>query len=130
MRFVTAVLLGAALAGCGGGGGGGTTARPRVTTTTGIEAPQDVRVVVLNGSGVAGAAAAKADALKALGYDVLGVANAGEHQAGTVVACRAGFQAESVALSTVVGAGTTIVPFPEPTPEGAQDADCLVGLGT
>ncbi len=117
--------------------GGGTTpatgATKGGTTTTkpsNVRPPQEVRVLVLNGSGVSQAAATKANVLRGLGYAIAGTGNA-PLQTGTVVACRADFEkeAEVLAGADVVGAGTTLAAFPEPAPAGAENADCIVVVG-
>jgi hypothetical protein len=121
--LVVAVLVGA----CGGGGTG--TTHASVATSTTVRPPARVKVLVINGSGVQGAAARMADKLRGLGYTVVGVGNA-PRQTTTAVACRAGFVTEAAQLANAVGAGTRVVPFPNPPPSGVGDADCIVGLGT
>lgn len=114
-----------------------TTAAAATTTTTAptvatLPAPgrpaSQVHVEVLNGSGVAKAASAKAATLTSLGYPTVGTGNA-PHQAGTTVACRAGFAVEALRLAAAVGPGTTVQPFPAVPPAGSATADCLVVLG-
>jgi LytR cell envelope-related transcriptional attenuator len=132
---VTVVGIALVAVACGGGGGGGgahrttTSTAPTSSTTKPARPPQQVRVLVLNGSGVQGAAARMASKLRALGYAVQGVGNV-PRQAQTVVACHAGFVAESAQLANAVGPSTSIVPFPNPPPAGIGTADCLVGLGS
>jgi LytR cell envelope-related transcriptional attenuator len=123
-----------ALTACGDGSGGGdgadTSVHATTSTTQGVRPPGEVRVFVINGAGIPMAAATKANELRGLGYAIAGVGNAPEHQPGTVVACRRGFVAEAAELSAAVGPTTTIVPFPQPAPDGVEQADCIVGLGT
>jgi LytR cell envelope-related transcriptional attenuator/Protein of unknown function (DUF2510) len=100
------------------------------TTTTAFPGrpPGQVRVDVLNGSGMPGAASTKAFALGAIGYKVASVGNAsGRH--GNAVQCRPGFEAEATTLAKNVGTGTTVEPFPSPAPAGSANADCVVVLG-
>ena len=75
-------------------------------------APSQVRVAVVNSSGVSGAAAQRSGALGALGYSTVGLAN-GAPRTGTVVQCRPGFQKEAEVLAKNVGGTTTVEPFPE-----------------
>jgi hypothetical protein len=105
---------------------GGTT----TTAKSDVRPPQQVRVLVLNGSGVSMAAATMANKLRGLGYAIAGTSNA-PLQTGTVVACRAGFEKEAAVLAggDVVGTGATIAAFPEPAPAGAENADCIVVVG-
>jgi hypothetical protein len=99
------------------------------TTTLAARPPAQVRVEVLNGSGVAGAAGSKSTALKNAGYMIAGVGDATRRQ-GTVVTCKPGFENEAAALAQAVGPGTTTEPFPTPAPTGSENADCVVILGT
>ena len=122
----------------GGGGGTGGSATPATnggngdtTSTTAGDTgrpPQEVRVLVQNGSGVAMAAATKANELRGLGYAIAGTGNAAVQQ-GNTVACLSGFEAEGEALAEQVGEGTTVAPFPEPVPAGAEATDCIVVIG-
>jgi hypothetical protein len=109
-----------------------TSSSSSVTSTTVAPAttrpPAQVRVEVLNGSGIAGAAGSKATALKAAGYTIAGTGDTTPRQ-GTVVACKTGFDAEAAALAQAVGSGATTEPFPTPAPTGSTDADCVVIVG-
>lgn len=126
---VTAGLLMAAVTGCGGDGDSSRTHGGGVVTSTTARPPARVRVFVLNGLGLQGAAAATADRLRGLGYAIAGIGNA-PHQQGNVVACRKGFVVESAQLATAVGPTATVIAFPSPEPTGVKNADCMVGLGT
>jgi hypothetical protein len=99
------------------------------TTTVAARPPAQVRVEVLNASGVAGAAGSQATTLKNSGYMIAGVGDATRRQ-GTVVTCKPGFETEAAALAQAVGAGATTEPFPTPPPTGSENADCVVILGT
>jgi hypothetical protein len=113
---------------CGGGGNGGTSRSTTTSSTqSGPRPPSQVTVLVLNGSGVAGAAARMAARLRGLGYTVEGVGNA-PRQTTTAVACRSGFVTEAAQLANAVGPGTRVVPFPNPPPSGVGTAACIVGL--
>ena len=98
--------------------------RPRA----GAAHPQLVHVEVINASGVPKAAATKAAALTALGYPVVGTANA-VVQPGSIVECKPFFDIEATALAAAVGPGTLVQPFPAPAPLGSATADCVVVLG-
>jgi LytR cell envelope-related transcriptional attenuator len=128
----------------GGGGGGGavtttaTTAAEGSTTTTTVAAngarpPSEVQVQVLNGSGVAGAAAQRSNDLKAKGYPVLPAGNAPAPRTGTAVQCKKGYEKEAQALVNALGTlsiRATIEPYPNPAPVGVNaQANCLVILG-
>jgi hypothetical protein len=113
------------------GGNANVTATSVTTTappTTSGRPPAQVRVLVLNASGVAKAATAKAGALAAAGYPIVGTGNAPLRR-GTVVECKPGFDVEAAALARAVGLGTTVQPFPTPAPVGSATASCVVVLG-
>lgn len=120
----------------GGGGTGGSATPPTngngdTTSTTAPDSgrpPQEVRVLVQNGSGVAMAAATKANELRGLGYAIAGTGNAAVQQ-GNTVACLSGFESEAEALAKQVGSGTTVTAFPSPVPAGAEATDCIVIIG-
>jgi hypothetical protein len=121
-----------------GGGGGGGVAPPvtqggdnSTTSTTGDDGrpPDSVRVLVLNGSGIANAAGTKANELRGLGYAIAGTGNT-ETRTGSGVACISDFEKEADALAQTLGAGYTVETYPDPPPEGAENADCIVILGS
>lgn len=122
--------------GVGGGVSGtpttGGTGATSTTAKSNVKPPAEVRVQVLNGSGVSGAAKTRSDALRGLGYPIAALGNA-ELRTGTAVQCRAGFEKEAEALVANVG-GTpapVIEGFPDPAPAGVDltNTDCLVVLG-
>lgn len=139
------------------GGGGSSGVKPDRTTTSaaGSTAPTtagtgaststsqgggqarpagDVKVKVYNGSGVAGAAGNMSNKLKSAGYqtgdDPLKPADAPAQRQGTIVACKAGLEADAGPLAQQVGPTTKVEAFPNPAPAGADAADCIVILGT
>jgi len=116
----------------GGGGGGGTaTSTPGETTasTPVGRDPSEVRVLVLNAGQAAGSAQNKANQLRTAGYNTLPASNT-LPRVGLAVQCREGFDNEAAALTLAVGEGATVEPFPDEPPAEAENADCLVLLGT
>jgi LytR cell envelope-related transcriptional attenuator len=106
-----------------------TTTVPATTTTSAAaRPPQQVRVAVINASGVQSASRQKSNALNAIGYQTVGIAN-GAPRTGTGVGCRAGFEQEAKTLAKNVGGNATVEPFPNPPPPAAANADCVVELG-
>jgi hypothetical protein len=106
-----------------------TTTVPATTTTSAAaRPPQQVRVAVINASGVATAGRQKSNALKAIGYQTVDIAT-GAPRTGTGVGCRAGFEQEAKTLAKNVGGNATVEPFPNPPPPAAANADCVVELG-
>jgi hypothetical protein len=101
------------------------------TTTTTLapgRPPQQIRVSVVNSSGVTGAAAQKSGALGAMGYQMVGLDN-GAARAGTAVQCKAGFEKEAAVLAKNVGQAT-VEPLPNPPPTASVNPDCVVVLGS
>ncbi len=104
------------------------TSSTTTTTVVPTRPPQQVPLQILNGSGIARAAATKSASLAALGYPIVGTGNAAVRQ-GTTVGCKSGLDAEAAALVTALGAGATVAPFPTPAPVGSATAACVIVLG-
>lgn len=108
----------------------GTDESTTTSTTAAPRPPEEVKVLVANGSDVNGAAGAQTDALEALGYVTADPANA-EKVPSTVVYYTVGFQAEAEALAEAIGAGPDSVnqlPTPAPVPD-MQLSNVLVVVG-
>jgi LytR cell envelope-related transcriptional attenuator len=120
----------------GGSGGtptvpttGGTGSSTTATTKAGaIRDPSKVRVLVLNGSGTSGKAAALSNQLRGAGYPQLPPGNAAL-TTGTKVECKTGFEKEATVLAGKVGGSAAVAPFPNPAPTGSDNADCVVVIG-
>ena len=106
------------------------------TTTLATRAPADVPTIVLNDSGVAGAAGGYSDALAAAGYNMTNPdganADAEGDAAATVIYFAPGFEAEAAAVGAVIGVPDTVVPAALPTtpPGPIAGASVVVVLGT
>jgi len=103
------------------------------TPTTQVRPPGEVHVLVLNGSGVAGAAGRLTGALQTDGYltgnTPLAPADTAR-RTGTVVYYRAGFVTEAAGVAGKVGPGTPTEALPEPPPAGTvPQAEVVVVLG-
>jgi hypothetical protein len=85
-------------------------------------------LLVLNGSGIANAEGAKANELRGLNYPIAGTGIAPSRTA-TTVACLAGFEPAGEDLALALGPSTAVTAYPNPTPEGSENADCIVTLG-
>jgi hypothetical protein len=107
-------------------GGSTTTAK----ATGPIKQPGQLKVVVLNASGVNGAAGSLSKQLAAKGYQMGTPATAATKRVGTVAACTAGLDQEAGALAAAVGPAAKTEPFPTPAPAGATTANCVVVLGS
>ncbi len=107
-----------------------TTAAPPTTAANAgpVKPPAQVRVLVLNGSGVTGAAKAKTNALRALGYNTLTPTDTST-RTGTVAECKAGFEREAQELVKAVGTTAKVVAFPTPPPPNTDNVDCIVIIG-
>jgi hypothetical protein len=123
------------------GGGAVTTTTTKATsesttTTTaangGSRQPSEVSVLVLNGSGVSGAAAAMTQKIQSGGYQVLEPTDT-DAATGTTVYCTGGLDREASALAAAVGGDPppSVEALPDPPPSGADsDANCIVVLGS
>ena len=85
-----------------------TTAKPQKMSATALD-PTQVTVRVLNGTGRAGTAAAAADLLAPLGFDIPGIADASEQRDDTVVRYGAG-QEDAAATVAAMIPGATVQP--------------------
>lgn len=110
---------------------------PVKTTATPIDAPagkaarprSQTVVTVLNGGGVTGAAAARAEVLRSLGYTIGPVGNAPSQVARTVVEYRPGFRAEAARLAADLHV-KAISPLDGLRPRDLLGAQIAVILGT
>lgn len=101
------------------------------TTEPDVRPPAQVVTLVLNGSGVTGAAGAYTTALSDAGYQTRPAADAPERVEVTQVLYAEGYEQEAQAVATAIGAPAAVVaqPLPDPPPEGAEDANVVVILG-
>lgn len=91
----------------------------------------EVPVLVANGRGVQGAAAANRDALLAKGYNTLAPSDHPPTQATTVYFADVNWQADAVAIAQAINVTNTPVPFPaNPLPIDIKSAKVVVVLGT
>lgn len=98
----------------------GTDEGPEGTTTTtpASRPPAEVPSIVLNGSGVTGAAGRYSEFLAGLGYTLTNPAgaNADNRTDTTLVYFLPGFEAEAAAMVAALGSPPGVVPAPLPTP--------------
>ena len=121
----------------GDGGDGGDDGTTTTSTTVVAREPGEVPTIVLNDSGVGGAAKKYSDALAARGYTLTNPAGANENDSSTTSEVTAvyfaeGFEAEAVAVVAAIGAPATVVPaaLPDPPPGPIASASVVVVLGT
>lgn len=98
------------------------------TTSTRIEKTDEIKVLVLNGSGATDAENLIANDLRRLGYGLAGTGTAPTRD-GNLVQCRAGFARRAQRLAEVPFLDAIIEPFPVPAPDIARTADCIVTVG-
>ena len=111
---------------------GSTTTAPTRTTTSGADrAPSEVSVIVLNGSGQAGAAAETSSTIGDAGYTMLAPGN-GPSTETTTIYYKADYQQDAIAVGGLLGKGTDAVkPLADASLGGAEgDADVVVVLGS
>jgi len=105
------------------------------TTTVAGRPPSEVPTIVLNDSGVPGAAGKYSDVLAAAGYQLTNPdganADADGDAATTVIYFAPDFEAEAAAVATAIGAPDTIVPTALPTtpPGPIAGASVVVVIG-
>ena len=107
------------------------------TTEVVLRPPAEVPTIVLNNSGVSGAAGAYSDVLAAAGYKLTNpdgdnaADNAGD-RAVTSIYFVPGFEGEAAAVGAAIGAPDTAVPaaLPTPPPGPVAGASVVVVLGT
>lgn len=105
------------------------------TTTVATRPPGEVPTIVLNDSGIAGAAGIYSDALLAVGYQLTNPDGANADTEGnaatTIVHFAPGFEAEAAAVAAAIGA-PDLVPSALPTtpPGPIAGASVVVVLGT
>jgi hypothetical protein len=104
------------------------------TTTSGgdqpLKEPAELRIQVLNGAGIQGAAATMTEALAGNGYTNAAEPGDTDRREGNAVQCKAGLEREAAALATQVGEAV-VEDFPATPPASVTDAtvECLVIVG-
>ncbi len=111
----------------------GTTARPAGTTTTtvALRAPQDIKVLVANGTSTPGLAGTVSNTLHAKGYDTLASTNATTKPAASIVHFQPGYGADAASLAAKLSLPAGAVQaMPSPPPVSSlNSADILVVAG-
>jgi hypothetical protein len=114
----------------GGGATTTTTADTEATstsTTAATRSPAEVKVLVANGSDVAGAAGRVKDELAAKNYNVLAATDATGTASASVVYFNEGFEAEAAALAAQFPTPPAVQPMPaQPPVSDLRGADVLV----
>ena len=90
---------------------------------------RETSVLVLNGNGIPGAAAAEASRARARGYQVAGTGNAAQSYGKTVVMYRPGRRPEAKRLAADIGV-SLVGPLDGINPRQLQGAHVVVVLGT
>lgn len=101
------------------------------STTLAVRSPADVKVLVANGVGVAGAASKVASRLQPIGYQLAKPGNTVNKETVSSVQYAAGYQAEALALATSLGLPSSAVqalPTPAPVTD-MQGSTVLVIIG-
>ena len=98
-------------------------------TTPGTNPPNEVRVLVANGTDIPGAASQIQSQLVALGYNALSPQN-GPASPESWVYYEPGYEADARAIADSLGvAQTQVAPMPEPPPMDTLEANVLVLIG-
>lgn len=108
-----------------------TTLAPPTPTTLALRSPAEVKVLVANGVGVAGAASKVAGRLQPIGYQLAKPGNTTNKETVSAVHFAAGYQAEAMALATSLGLpSSAVTPLPNPAPvSDMQGSSVLVVIG-
>jgi len=111
-----------------------TTTRPNssnTTTTQPLRAKADIKVLVANGTSMSGLAGTVSTTLRGKGYNTLASTNASLKVASTSVYFQPGYQADAVALATVLGlAPSAVMPMPATLPVASvSGVNILVVVG-
>lgn len=117
-----------------GGGGATTPSTGRTGTTpptTGLRQPQDIKVLVANGTSAGGLAGRVANTIHGKGYVILASTNATQKPASTVVYFEPSYSADAAALAAKLNLPATAVQaMPQPPPVAALNgANILVVVG-
>jgi hypothetical protein len=107
----------------------GSSSTTSTTQASPARPPAEVNVLVLNGSGRAGAATAQKNSLQSQGYQTETPADA-DRREGNVVYFKPGYDRECTTVAGLVGGAPTVEPMPDPPPTGSENANCVVILGT
>lgn len=102
------------------------------TTVPSARPPAEVPTIVLNGSGVSGAAGNYSEALASLGYQLTDAdgANAATNVPSTQVLYAEGFEQDAAAVAVAIGAPSLVpAPLSEPSPGEIMGASVVVVLG-
>jgi hypothetical protein len=100
-----------------------------VTTEPVARPPAQVATIVLNGSGVAGAAGVYTTALSDRGYQTAEAGNANARVEATEVYFTPGFDQEALVLARSIGSTATPQPLASPPPGDVGTANVVVVLG-
>ncbi|MDQ6614836.1 MAG: LytR C-terminal domain-containing protein [Actinomycetota bacterium] len=114
--------------------GGLTPTTPRAPVTTGgtsLRAPQDIKVLVANGTTTPGLAGKISNTLHAKGYNTLASTNSTEKPAGTIVYFQPSYSADAAALAGKLNLPPSAVQaMPQPPPvQNLNGANILVIVG-
>jgi hypothetical protein len=122
------------LPGGGGSSGGFTTTTSKATTSTvasPLRNPQDVKVLVANGTSTPGLAGRISDALHAKGYNTLAGTNSSEKPSATIVYFQPSYSGDATSLASKLNLPSSAVQtMAQPPPvANLNGADILVILG-
>jgi hypothetical protein len=114
-----------------GGDGGATDDTEPTQTTVAVRPPAEIRVIVLNGSSVTGAAGTWSDGLQANGYNMLEPGNANASVETTQVFHQGGFRQEAAGVVQALGSPAGVSPqrLGDAPPGEVGDANVVVVVG-
>ncbi len=116
----------------GGAAGPGTTVKSSNTTgTAALRAPQDIKVLVANGTSTAGLASRISDRVKGFGYNPLASTNSSQKPASTIIYFQPSYSNDAAALAGRFAlAPTAVQAMPQPPPvANLNNANILIVVG-
>jgi len=115
-----------------GGGGPGTTARQQTTTSTAPQrAPQDIKVLVANGTSTPGLAGKVSNIVHAKGYNTLASTNSTQKPAASIVFFQPSYGNDAASLAAKLGlpAGAVQAMAQPPPVSNLNNANILIVVG-
>jgi hypothetical protein len=116
----------------GGATGPGTSVKSSNTTgTAALRAPQDIKVLVANGTSTPGLASKISDRVKGFGYNPLASTNSSQKPASTIVYFQPSYSNDAAALAGRLGvAANAVQAIPQPPPvANLNNANILIVVG-
>jgi hypothetical protein len=112
-------------------GTGTATTKPTGTTTSALRAPQDIKVLVANGTSTPGLAAKVSNVVHAKGYNTLASTNSTQKPAASIIYFQPSYSADAASVAAKLNlAGSAVQAMPQPPPvANLNGANILIVVG-